>query len=161
MLLHGNIVSWNWNFGDNNFSNAINPIYTYDDSAGITQVELIVVDDNGCRDTTFKQIWIEDEFWIYIPNSFTPDNNGINDHFCLSYNGIIEETFIFNIFNRNSDLVYSTDNIMDLKCMSQLAMVGMVYIIKQEINYLLALMYMKFIFKILKDGNIEKLEISI
>ena len=114
----GNIVSWNWNFGDNNFSNAINPIYTYDDSAGITQVELIVVDDNGCRDTTFKQIWIEDEFWIYIPNSFTPDNNGVNDHFCLSYNGIIEETFIFNIFSRSSDLVYSTDNIMDLKCMS-------------------------------------------
>ena len=114
----GNIVSWNWNFGDNNFSNAINPIYTYDDSAGITQVELIVIDDNGCRDTTFKQIWIEDEFWIYIPNSFTPDNNGINDHFCLSYNGIIEETFIFNIFSRSSDLVYSTNNIMDLKCMS-------------------------------------------
>ena len=40
------IVSWNWNFGDNNLSNAINPIYTYDDSAGITQVELIVIDDN-------------------------------------------------------------------------------------------------------------------
>ena len=114
----GNIQSWNWDFGDKNYSNSVNPVHTYTDSAGIVQVNLIVIDNNGCSDTTFKQIWIEDEFWIYLPNSFTPDNNGINDYFCLSYKGIIKETFIFNIFNRGSDLVYSTNNIDDLKCMS-------------------------------------------
>ena len=37
----------------------------------------------------------------------------------MHYNGIIEETFYFNIFNRNSDLVYSTENILDLKCISE------------------------------------------
>jgi len=115
---NGDIISWNWDFGDKNYSNSINPIHTYNDSSRIVQVELIVVDNNGCRDTTFKQIWLEDEFWIYLPNSFTPDNNDINDYFCILYNGIIEETFIFNIFSRNYDLVYSTDNILDLKCMS-------------------------------------------
>ena len=114
----GNIQSWNWDFGDKNYSNSVDPVHTYTDSAGIVQVKLIVIDNNGCSDTTFKQIWIEDEFWIYLPNSFTPDNNGINDYFCLSYKGIIKETFIFNIFNRGSDLVYSTNNIDDLKCMS-------------------------------------------
>ena len=114
----GNILSWNWDFGDKNYSNSVDPVHTYTDSAGIVQVNLIVIDNNGCSDTTFKQIWIEDEFWIYLPNSFTPDNNGINDYFCLSYKGIIKETFIFNIFNRGSDLVYSTNNIDDLKCMS-------------------------------------------
>ena len=114
----GSIQSWNWDFGDKNYSNSVDPVHTYTDSAGIVQVNLIVIDNNGCSDTTFKQIWIEDEFWIYLPNSFTPDNNGINDYFCLSYKGIIKETFIFNIFNRGSDLVYSTNNIDDLKCMS-------------------------------------------
>ena len=114
----GNIQSWNWDFGDKNYSNSVDPVHTYTDSAGIVQVKLIVIDNNGCSDTAFKQIWIEDEFWIYLPNSFTPDNNGINDYFCLSYKGIIKETFIFNIFNRGSDLVYSTNNIDDLKCMS-------------------------------------------
>ena len=114
----GNIQSWNWDFGDKNYSNSVNPVHTYTDSAGIVQVKLIVIDNNGCSDTTFKQIWIEDEFWIYLPNSFTPENNGINDYFCLLYKGIIKETFIFNIFNRGSDLVYSTNNIDDLKCMS-------------------------------------------
>ena len=114
----GSIQSWNWDFGDKNYSNSVDPVHTYTDLAGIVQVNLIVIDNNGCSDTTFKQIWIEDEFWIYLPNSFTPDNNGINDYFCLSYKGIIKETFIFNIFNRGSDLVYSTNNIDDLKCMS-------------------------------------------
>jgi gliding motility-associated-like protein len=114
----GNISSWNWDFGDKNFSDQSNPTHFYEDSVGIVQVELVVIDNNGCRDTIFKQLWFEDEFWIYLPNSFTPDDDGVNDFFCLHYNGIIEETFYFNIFNRNSDLVYSTENILDLKCIS-------------------------------------------
>jgi gliding motility-associated-like protein len=114
----GNISSWSWDFGDKNFSDQSNPIHFYEDSVGIVQVELVVIDNNGCRDTIFKQLWFEDEFWIYLPNSFTPDDDGVNDFFCLLYNGIIEETFYFNIFNRNSDLVYSTENILDLKCIS-------------------------------------------
>ena len=105
----------------------MNPIHTYDDSSGIVQVELIVIDNNGCTDTAFKQIWLEDEFWIYLPNSFTPDDDGVNDYFCLSYNGIIEETFYFNIFSRNSDLVYSTNNILDLKCMTNNGWDGLHY----------------------------------
>ena len=115
----GDISSWIWDFGDNSpLSNQINPIHIYEDSIGIIQVQLIVIDNTGCVDTTYKQLWLEDEFWIYLPNSFTPDNNGINDYFCLSYNGILVETFYFNIFSRNADLVYSTNNIDDLKCMS-------------------------------------------
>jgi len=115
----GNISSWFWDFGDNTFtSNEINPTHIYEDSAGIIEVSLIVVDNAGCVDSTFKQLWLENEFWIYLPNSFTPDNNGVNDYFCLSYNGILVETFYFNIYNRNTDLVYTTQNIDDLKCMS-------------------------------------------
>ena len=91
----GNISSWHWDFGDNTFtSNEINPTHIYEDSTGIIEVSLIVVDNAGCIDSTFKQLWLENEFWIYLPNSFTPDNNGVNDYFCLSYNGILVETFI-------------------------------------------------------------------
>ena len=115
----GDISSWEWDFGDNTFlSNEQNPIHNYEDSVGIIEVSLLVVDNRGCKDSTFKQLWLENEFWIYLPNSFTPDNNGVNDYFCLYYNGIIIETFYFNIYNRNSDLVYTTSDINDLKCMS-------------------------------------------
>ena len=115
----GNISSWYWDFGDNTLiSNEINPTHIYEDSTGIIEVSLIVSDNAGCIDSTFKQLFLENEFWIYLPNSFTPDNNGVNDYFCLLYNGILVETFYFNIYNRNTDLVYATEDINDLKCMS-------------------------------------------
>ena len=115
----GDIDNWFWDFGDNSFQySQPNPSHTYKDSIGIIEVKLVVIDEVGCRDTTIKQLWIENEFWIYIPNSFTPDDNGINDYFCLSYNGILIETFYFNIYDRYSNLVYSTNNINDLKCLT-------------------------------------------
>ena len=70
----------------------------------------------GCADTAYQQISITDDYWIYIPNSFTPDLDGKNDKFCISYNGIREATFTFNVYNRLSELVYSTNNIQDLLC---------------------------------------------
>jgi len=112
-----NIVSWNWNFGDNTPSDSEkNPYHTYKDSAGIYQISLIVMDDIGCSDTAYKQLWVLDDYWMYIPNSFTPDLDGINDVFCIQYHGVRQETFHFNVYDRFSTLVYTTSNITDLKC---------------------------------------------
>ena len=78
--------------------------------------KVTITDQNNCTDTTFKHIWISDEYWMYVPNSFTPDNDKTNDVFCISYNGIREYTFVFNVYNRFSDLVYSTNDINSLDC---------------------------------------------
>jgi len=113
----GSIVSWQWDFGDNSLPDFTeNPYHTFKDSAGIYQISLIVIDDFGCRDTTFKQLWIADEYWMYFPNSFTPDLDGVNDVFCLTHHGVREATFYFNVYDRFSTLVYATENITDLEC---------------------------------------------
>ena len=113
----GDIVEWQWYFGDNTPVEYIqNPTHIYKDSVGIYEVSLIVNDSKGCVDTTSKFVYITDHYWIYIPNSFTPDNDKINDVFCISYNGIREYTFVFNVYNRFSDLVYSTNDINSLDC---------------------------------------------
>ena len=113
----GNIINWQWDFGDNTAPDySQNPYHTYKDSIGIYQLSLIVSDDNGCSDTTSQTITITDDYWIWIPNSFTPDLDGNNDKFCIAYNGVREATFTFNIFDRFSNLVYSTNNIRDLDC---------------------------------------------
>ena len=113
----GDIVEWDWDFGDNSANEFIqNPYHTYKDSIGIYQIRLIVTDNMGCRDTATKQIWIRDEYWMYIPNSFTPDNDNINDRFCIEYNGIREKTFILKIFNKQGDLMYQSQNPSELKC---------------------------------------------
>ncbi|MBT4881755.1 MAG: T9SS type B sorting domain-containing protein [Flavobacteriales bacterium] len=113
----GTIVAWSWDFGDNSVNDfSRNPYHTYKDSLGIYQLSLIVLDNKGCSDTVSKQIWVADEYWMYIPNSFTPDYDGMNDVFCLSYNGIRESTFLFNIYDRFSNLVYASENISELEC---------------------------------------------
>jgi gliding motility-associated-like protein len=113
----GNIVDWLWNFGDNSADSMIaNIFHTFPDSVGVYKITMIVTDENGCRDTTFNHLWVQNEFWIYLPNSFTPDLDGINDKFCLSYNGIRIETFNISIYDRNSGLVFSSNNIEEMLC---------------------------------------------
>jgi gliding motility-associated-like protein len=46
----GNIVQWNWNFGDGNTSTQQNPTHNYTVS-GQYDVQLIVTTDKGCTDT--------------------------------------------------------------------------------------------------------------
>ena len=113
----GNIVTWQWDFGDGNTSVQPDPYHSYDESLGVYQISSIVTDDMGCSDTTTKQIWISDQYWMYIPNAFTPNNDNTNDVFCIQYNGVKEETFLFNIYDKLSNLVFSTTDISELKCL--------------------------------------------
>ncbi len=47
----GNIASYNWDFGDNTVSSLTSPGHSYQNSGAYT-VELIVVSDSGCTDTS-------------------------------------------------------------------------------------------------------------
>ena len=123
-------ISWSWNFGDNTpIDTTQNPEHTFPaDSNGIGisalyQVSLIVVDVNGCSDTISNIVWVNeegsgaaDEFYIYIPSSFTPDWDAINDKFCLYYHAILESTFVFKVYNLRGDVVFYTDNIKEMVC---------------------------------------------
>ena len=81
------IEEWYWNFDHNplpleeplDSSSAYQFEHTFPDSTGIYQITLSVVDKNGCSATTFNPLIVKDKFWIYLPNSFTPDMDGIND----------------------------------------------------------------------------------
>ena len=114
----GFIDSWWWNFGDGiGYDSIQNPTYTYSNQDIATYaVSLTVTHENGCQNTKVQNVIVTDEYWMYIPNSFTPDDDLINDKFCIDYRGVLEETFMFNIYSRFGELVYSTTNIRDLKC---------------------------------------------
>ena len=88
----------------------------------------------------------------FIYQTFTPDNDKKNDFFCISYNGIRENTFVFNVYNRFSDLVYSTNNINDLNCENN-GWDGRHIKTGEE---LLEHIFMKSTTRILKDGNTMK-----
>ena len=73
-------------------------------------------DENNCKDTIYVNIFVKDEFWTAYSKFIYPDDDQINDKFCISYNGIRLESFNFTIYDRFSNLVYSTNNITDLDC---------------------------------------------
>ena len=69
----GDIVGWNWDFGDGTTSAEHEPTHAYEDE-GLYTVELEVVDENGLADTVSKEIIIESE--LKGPEadlSFTPE----------------------------------------------------------------------------------------
>ena len=123
-LSEGNIIDWQWDFGDGNTSSQENPYHTYQSFSGIYQIKLIVTDDMYCIDTAIKKIWVSDtiisytssDYWMYIPNSFTPDNDGLNDRFCIKFHGIRDRFFLFKVFNDQGDLIYQSINPDNLRC---------------------------------------------
>ena len=103
----GNIISYDWNFGNGNASvdSITNNIF---DDIGDYTVELIVSDGN-CSDTAYVTIAAFGESAILIPNVFTPNGDGENDVFTVS--GTNLESVQGEIFNRWGQKMFSWTNI--------------------------------------------------
>jgi gliding motility-associated-like protein len=100
---------WNWNFGNQQTSTIYNPApQTYADT-GTYIITLITSTQYNCIDTTTQTIIIEPDFIFYIPNAFTPNDDGINDAF--TGKGIFINEFEMAIFDRWGNLIYKTDDI--------------------------------------------------
>tara|TARA_B100000795_G_scaffold199168_1_gene152997 strand:+ start:109 stop:1011 length:903 start_codon:yes stop_codon:yes gene_type:complete len=118
----GNIVSWDWNFGDNTLNiNTENPSHVYSDSSAIFQATLIIQDINECLDTVSKIVFMindekDESHWMWIPNSFTPNNEEPNNNFCIEFNSIQQETFIFKVYNSQGDMMYQSIIPDNLRC---------------------------------------------
>ncbi len=95
-----------WTFGDGQGSTVIHPNNTYD-LPGTYFVTLIATNDIGCKDTAVKPITIQEEYWIYVPNTFTPDENRFNNTFYAKTINI--EKLQIQIFNRWGEVVFSSD----------------------------------------------------
>lgn len=64
---------------------------------------------NGCITIDTQVVKINKHIVIYVPNAFTPNNDGLND-FLLPFMIGIKELKYFKIFNRWGELVYQTED---------------------------------------------------
>jgi hypothetical protein len=48
---------------------------------------------------------------LYVPNAFTPDNDGINDFFKVISHGIRPENFSLKIFNKDNQILFETNDL--------------------------------------------------
>lgn len=104
-------TSWNWNFGDPLSTTSIlqNPNFTYLDS-GCYVVTLTVSNAGGCTDDTSAIVCIDPDWTIYVPNCFTPNDDGINDFFRPEGYGIDPENYELWIFDRWGNMIFYTDD---------------------------------------------------
>ena len=99
----GNTYNY-WNFGDSTQSVSISPQHIYENS-GVYMVQLITVSDDGCHDTIEVPVDIKTTMSFFIPSSFTPDANGLNDWFAPI--GAEMPDYTLQIFNRWGQLLFS------------------------------------------------------
>ena len=85
-----------------------NPIVEFNDK-GNYNVMLSAISEFGCEDEMIKQVNIHPEYTIFIPNTFTPDGDGINDIFEAKGSGITE--FVMQVFDRWGGLVFESSSV--------------------------------------------------
>lgn len=97
-----------WEFGNGDTSGVESPSYTYEQPGQYT-VTLTATDPlNGCIDTASWVVFVQLPNSIFIPNAFTPDNDGINDVFSVVSEGIDPENYHVQIFDRWGSVVFES-----------------------------------------------------
>ncbi len=73
-------ITWYWTFGDGYDDNIQHTSHIYP-LPGTYPVTLYVEDNFTCRDSVTMNVVVNPLFFLYIPNSFSPNGDGINDVF--------------------------------------------------------------------------------
>lgn len=103
---HPEGAAFYWEFGDDETSSEFEPTHYYYDLESHL-VTLYSVSEIGCKDTVSR--WFHPFMDVYIPTSFSPNNDGVNDVFLTFGHSIAE--FELWIFNRWGEEVFYSDDI--------------------------------------------------
>ena len=105
-----NAASWQWDFGGLSNSFSQNPSYAFPDTGFYDVVLTVFHPVTNCPDTMVQTVEIRPLTTLFMPNAFTPNNDGNNDDF--RGKGYVEAISDFNmsIWNRWGQMVYETDD---------------------------------------------------
>ena len=101
-----------YDLGDGNTSNVRNPEHIYEFTGDYT-ITQFVENNEGCVDTSYQTISINEKENVFIPNGFTPDGNGHNDIFLPRTRGIdvtISEYRLI-IFDRWGKIIFESQDL--------------------------------------------------
>jgi len=102
-----NITGFYWNFGNGASTILENPTHSYHITSDETYTVLFKVTNSyGCEHDTTKLITVVDNYAFYVPNSFTPNNDGVNDYFHPRVADVLK--YHLAIFNRYGECIFQS-----------------------------------------------------
>ncbi|MFN5347012.1 MAG: choice-of-anchor L domain-containing protein [Bacteroidota bacterium] len=101
-----NATNYKWSFGDDQSSTDANPTHKYD-RVGTHVVKLIAYNDASCYDEYEETIEVVQ---FFVPNSFTPNNDGKNDVFFDGTPAINVNSYNMKVINRLGGVIYESDS---------------------------------------------------
>lgn len=105
----GIITEWFWDFGNGDTSDKSTAGTVYPDP-GIYDVLLKVISVNGCQDSIIHQVTVQSIVNFYVPNVFSPNDDGIHDLFEIYTVGPLEN-YKMTVFNRWGGIVFQSKDI--------------------------------------------------
>ncbi len=100
-------VWWGWDFGNGGFAYEQNPSYVFPDT-GWQEIQLVITNEFGCLDTAYRQLDVIPMIRYFLPNAFTPNDDGLNELFVAQgfFRGINQ--FDLQIWNRWGEAIFSS-----------------------------------------------------
>ena len=99
--------SWEYELSDGNYYNAPNFNHTFN-GPGEFFITQFISNEYGCLDTTRRAVRVKDQLNLYVPNSFTPNNDGKNDVFKWEVTG--SKHAEMRIFNRWGEEIFNAQD---------------------------------------------------
>jgi gliding motility-associated-like protein len=97
-------------YSDSLYSYERNPVFTFVES-GSHLIQQVVENEFGCRDTISRTVSVVPETTVYIPNTFTPDDNDFNNVF---YPVVYDApNYEFSVYNRWGELIFYSTTIRE------------------------------------------------
>jgi gliding motility-associated-like protein len=107
-----NAVSYSWDFGIYGTSTSTDPTLVLPEQATEFTACLTATNSAGCSDTECMSLVVLADFAVYVPNTFTPDNDGINDVFYVMGDPSLNKNFRLDIFNRWGEEIFTSTDIL-------------------------------------------------
>ena len=100
---------YSWDFGDGEKSALQSPKHVFSNPSDSAVIQLIVTDQQGCTDTATSRIFVEGPPAVWLPNSFTPNGDGLNDYFNVPSAGLRKGAL--RIFDRWGKEIFHSENL--------------------------------------------------
>ncbi|MEY5044088.1 MAG: hypothetical protein RJA19_1315 [Bacteroidota bacterium] len=103
-----------WNFAGLGESEAWEPVFVFpQDQSGDYPVTLVVWNEWGCKDSLRQIVRVNEQFTMFIPTGFTPDQDGLNDAWTFYGIDVDETDFHLVVFDRWGSIVFETRDLND------------------------------------------------